>query len=81
MARARCSGPVAGCSRRAWVRPPDQVPAESHERWLATLDFGLTYERAVLDWFDRLPEAMTTPNDNAPNQAGGGSVVDSQGEA
>lgn len=21
----------------------------------ASLDFGLTYERAVLDWFDRLP--------------------------
>lgn len=26
----------------------------------ATLDFGLTYERAVLDWFDRLPPTMTT---------------------
>lgn len=25
----------------------------------ATLDFGITYERAVLDWFDRLPETMT----------------------
>jgi len=25
---------------------------------LATLDFGLTYERAVLDWFDRLPKTM-----------------------
>ncbi len=30
---------------------------------LATLDFGLTYERAVLDWFDRLPQAMTAPHD------------------
>jgi len=29
---------------------------------LATLDFGLTYERAVLDWFDRLPVAMTDPS-------------------
>lgn len=28
---------------------------------LATLDFGLTYERAVLDWFDRLPPSMTKP--------------------
>lgn len=28
---------------------------------LATFEFGLTYERAVLDWFDRLPEAMTQP--------------------
>lgn len=26
---------------------------------LATLDFGLTYERAVLDWFDRLPPEVT----------------------
>lgn len=25
---------------------------------LATLDFGLTYERAVLDWIDRLPEIL-----------------------
>lgn len=26
---------------------------------LATLNFGLTYERAVLDWFDRLPPTIT----------------------
>jgi DNA-binding PadR family transcriptional regulator len=26
---------------------------------LATLDFGLTYERAVLDWFDRLSPEIT----------------------
>ncbi len=25
---------------------------------LATLDFGLRYERAVLDWFDRLPSTL-----------------------
>ncbi|MGH9173629.1 MAG: hypothetical protein ACRD1H_04700, partial [Vicinamibacterales bacterium] len=25
---------------------------------LATLDFGLAYERAVLDWFDGLPETI-----------------------
>lgn len=24
----------------------------------ATLDFGITYEEAVLDWFDRLPEEL-----------------------
>lgn len=29
---------------------------------LATLDFGLTYERAVLDWFDHLPAEMTAPS-------------------
>lgn len=27
---------------------------------LATLNFGLTYERAVLDWFDQLPPTITT---------------------
>ncbi|MEP6696762.1 MAG: helix-turn-helix transcriptional regulator [Pseudonocardiales bacterium] len=26
---------------------------------LATLEFGLSYERAVLDWFDRLPDPVT----------------------
>ena len=28
---------------------------------LATLDFGLHYERAVLQWFDDLPAALTRP--------------------
>lgn len=28
---------------------------------LATLDFGVTYERAVLDWFDRLPPTIFNP--------------------
>ena len=36
---------------------------------LACLDFGLTYERAVLDWFDRLPTTITTPTD-AHNENG-----------
>ena len=27
----------------------------------ATLDFGIAYERAVLDWFDALPEAIVGP--------------------
>ncbi|MGB9376041.1 MAG: PadR family transcriptional regulator, partial [Mycobacteriales bacterium] len=29
---------------------------------LATLDFGRTYERAVLDWLDRLPASITNPS-------------------
>lgn len=33
---------------------------------MATLDFGMTYERAVLDWFDRLPSAMTESNQTSP---------------
>jgi DNA-binding PadR family transcriptional regulator len=28
---------------------------------LATLEFGLTYEQAVLDWFDQLPGSLTDP--------------------
>lgn len=28
---------------------------------MATLDFGLRYERAVLDWFDALPGAIVAP--------------------
>jgi DNA-binding PadR family transcriptional regulator len=33
---------------------------ESDPYVLATLDFGLTYERAVLDWFDRLSPTITS---------------------
>jgi Virulence activator alpha C-term len=25
----------------------------------ATLDFGITYERAVMDWFERLPASIS----------------------
>ncbi|MCI0543858.1 MAG: PadR family transcriptional regulator [Actinobacteria bacterium] len=28
---------------------------------VATLEFGITYERAVLGWFDGLPETLTDP--------------------
>lgn len=36
---------------------------------LVTVVFGLTYERAVLDWFDRLPAAITAPNVISPGRA------------
>lgn len=39
---------------------------ESDPYALPTLDFGLAYERTVLDWFDRLPKAMTAPDDVPP---------------
>lgn len=39
-------------ARRA---PPDELDLYL----LATLSFGLTYERAVLDWFDQLPPTIT----------------------
>lgn len=37
----------------------EAVSGETDPFTVATLDFGLTYEGAVLDWFDRLPAAMT----------------------
>ncbi len=33
---------------------------------LATLDFGLRYERAVLDWFDQLPATLPALAENDP---------------
>lgn len=32
---------------------------------LATLDFGLRYERAVLDWFDQLPATLSPASDRS----------------
>lgn len=37
------------------ARPPNPYQA-------ATLDFGISYERAVLDWFDALPTEITNPS-------------------
>lgn len=37
--------------------PDDAVAEEPYA--VATLDFGLTYERAVLEWFDNLPPAIS----------------------
>ncbi len=39
--------------------PPQAARAEPYV--LATLQFGLGYERAVLDWFDHLPAALREP--------------------
>lgn len=36
----------------------DDAPAGADRFRLATLDFGLRYESAVLDWFDQLPETL-----------------------
>jgi DNA-binding PadR family transcriptional regulator len=35
-------------------------------RDLVTLDFGLRYEAAVVDWFDHLPDDLTSPSAEAP---------------
>ena len=31
---------------------------------VATLEFGISYERAVLQWFDQLPTALTDPTES-----------------
>jgi hypothetical protein len=49
---------LAGYERRlaaAEAAPPGHGPGPN---LLAALDFGLRYERAVLAWFDALPEQI-----------------------
>ncbi len=41
---------------RAYRIQLEEVQALGDPYALATLDFGITYEAAVLDWFDRLPD-------------------------
>jgi DNA-binding PadR family transcriptional regulator len=37
--------------------------AGRHDPWaMATLDFGIRYETAVMEWFDRLPEEIRGPD-------------------
>ena len=40
---------------------PDQVIDKMNEEQRVTLAFGISYETAVLRWFDRLPASMNTP--------------------
>lgn len=46
---------LAGYERQASALPADRSTLSSDDRYrAATLDFGLRYERAVVDWFDGL---------------------------
>lgn len=46
---------LAGYERQASAVPADRSTLSSDDRYrAATLDFGLRYERAVVDWFDGL---------------------------
>jgi DNA-binding PadR family transcriptional regulator len=54
--RAMHAGRLAGYEQDLARGPRDRVP-DPYAR--ATLDFGLRYERAVLDWFDALPAEIT----------------------
>lgn len=46
---------------RAYASACTEAAGEADPYALATLDFGVSYERAVLAWFDRLPNTLT-PN-------------------
>lgn len=52
--------------REATAVGADMVPDGPAPDWvfsLATLDFGIAYERAVLDWFDALPPSLGAHTD------------------
>lgn len=42
----------------ATTTPDGEIPADQARFQLATLEFGLRYERAALDWFDQLPTIL-----------------------
>jgi DNA-binding PadR family transcriptional regulator len=48
---------LAGYERKRAELPAEAAEVEPHA--VATLEFGLAYERAVLAWFDSLPEAIS----------------------
>ncbi|MFC4108826.1 PadR family transcriptional regulator [Micromonospora zhanjiangensis] len=60
----------AHAERLAFYQQVDeQLPAEAAEEepyGVATLRFGLAYERAVLDWFDALPSHLSPTPDPPP---------------
>lgn len=45
----------------------DQPDVEEYR--LATLEFGIRHERAVLDWFDQLPELLSELSESFADQA------------
>lgn len=44
--------------------PPDYEDVDPYA--VATLEFGITYERAVLNWFDQLPPRITARGEDDP---------------
>lgn len=43
------------------------IPEEAREQYrfpIATMKFGIAYERAALEWFDQLPESILNPTVN-----------------
>ena len=50
---------LAAYERQRHQMPPELADDDPYA--LATLDFGIRYERAVLAWFDGLPERIVAP--------------------
>jgi DNA-binding PadR family transcriptional regulator len=59
--RARHAERLAGYERIRAELPADASDADPYG--VATLAFGLAYERAVLDWFDALPRRIAAPEE------------------
>lgn len=57
--RATHAERLAGYEQAAAALPEDADAIDPYS--VATLRFGLAYERAVLDWFDALPPALRDP--------------------
>lgn len=57
---------LAGYEQQRAELPPQAAGADPYA--VATLDFGLAYERAVLAWFDALPAALLNPPAGSPAQ-------------
>jgi DNA-binding PadR family transcriptional regulator len=62
--RAAHAERLAAYERTRTELPPQAAEAEPYA--VATLEFGLAYERAVLAWFDGLPEPVAGPARGVP---------------
>ncbi|HWH01027.1 MAG TPA: helix-turn-helix transcriptional regulator [Pilimelia sp.] len=62
--RAAHAARLAGYREVRSSLPPEAAQAQPHQ--VATLDFGIAYEEAVLAWFDALPPAVTGGGAAAP---------------
>lgn len=60
--RARHAAQLEGYEQE-YAGIPDEY-RESNPFSIATLEFGIAYERAALEWFDNLPESMWNPAAN-----------------
>ncbi|SCL19479.1 transcriptional regulator, PadR family [Micromonospora rhizosphaerae] len=75
--RAAHAERLAGYEQVAAALPADAAAVDPYS--VATLRFGLAYERAALDWFDALPPALRGPTaapEDARSDAASGPAAD-----